>query len=183
MVTRAVFKLHGGVREVTRSRDRRGSPRMYTHTFGMTSMTYYVPSTLGGMSFQSTRRFWTTHPRVPRTQAGEHLLKLIDTLYVVNNPSQTRHVFLTSPLLLSHLYSRVPLLHFRYGAYLLKEQVVKLVGPHPENRRRTRVRPTNSLARRTSSTGMPKTTDTIIHTVGYALPAVPRTHTFELSRR
>src|SRR6266702_496078 len=37
-----------------------------------------------------------------------------------------------SPLLHSRLHSRVPLLRFRYGAYLSKEQVAELVAPHPD---------------------------------------------------
>jgi hypothetical protein len=37
---------------------------------------------------------------------------------------------LFNPLL--EAYSCVPLLHFRYGAHLIKEQVAQLIAPHPD---------------------------------------------------
>ena len=36
------------------------------------------------------------------------------------------------PLFFSHLYSRVPLLFFRYGAFLSKERAADLVKPYPD---------------------------------------------------
>ena len=55
---------------------------------------------------------------------------MIDTLSEVNNPRRLRHILLTP--LHSRLHSRVPLLHFRYGARLSGERVAELVRPRPE---------------------------------------------------
>ena len=55
---------------------------------------------------------------------------LIDTLYKVSDPSHPRQVLPnTSP---RTMYLRVPLLRCRYGAHLSKEDVAKLVAPHPD---------------------------------------------------
>jgi len=53
---------------------------------------------------------------------------LIDALYEVSEPTHPRHVHHRPS---SHAYSRVPLLRCRYGAHLSKEQVAQLVAPHP----------------------------------------------------
>ena len=55
---------------------------------------------------------------------------LIDVLYEVSQPGHPRQVFFTTPLL--EAYSRVPLLRFRYGAHLSREELAELVAPHPD---------------------------------------------------
>jgi tripeptidyl-peptidase-1 len=55
---------------------------------------------------------------------------LIDALQEVSQPRHPKHVLFITPLI--EAYSWVPLLHFRYGAHLTKEQVAKLVAPHPD---------------------------------------------------
>ncbi|KAH9036760.1 subtilisin-like protein [Lactarius deliciosus] len=55
---------------------------------------------------------------------------LIDTLYQVSDPNHPRHVYSATPSL-GHV-PRVLLLQRRYGAYLSKEQVSKLVSLPPE---------------------------------------------------
>jgi tripeptidyl-peptidase-1 len=55
---------------------------------------------------------------------------LIDTLYEVSQPEHPKHVLFTTPQL--EAYLRVPLLLFRYGAHLSKEQVAEIVAPHPD---------------------------------------------------
>src|SRR6266702_8574848 len=109
------------------------------------------------------------------------------------------------PLLRSRLYSRVPLLRFRYGAHLSKEQVAELVRPHPDTLelvsswlvhhgvRSSSVSTTHGGAWLTVTDVLvsqanrllgasyqlyrhAETNDTIIRTVGYALPAALHTH-------
>src|SRR6266702_2884375 len=109
------------------------------------------------------------------------------------------------PLLRSRLYSRVPLLRFRYGAHLSKEQVAELVRPHPDTLelvsswlvhhgvRSSSVSTTHGGAWLTVTDVLvsqanrllgasyqlyrhAERNDTIIRTVGYALPAVLHTH-------
>src|SRR6266702_5751862 len=111
----------------------------------------------------------------------------------------------SSPLLHSCLYSLVPPLRFRYGAHLSKEQVAELVMPHPDTIelvsswlvhhgvRSSSISTTHggawltvtdvlvSQANRLLSASyqlyrQAKTNDTIIRTVGYALPTVLHTH-------
>ena len=55
---------------------------------------------------------------------------LVDALYEVSDPRQPRHARLTT--LPPALYSRVPLLLFRYRKFLSKEHVAELVRPYPE---------------------------------------------------
>ncbi|KAF8264503.1 subtilisin-like protein [Lactarius quietus] len=59
---------------------------------------------------------------------------LIDSLYEVSTPGSPRHVLSITPPLTT-FYLNVPLLHYRYGAHLTKEQVAQLVAPHPETLR------------------------------------------------
>jgi tripeptidyl-peptidase-1 len=54
---------------------------------------------------------------------------LVDALYEVSQPEHPKHVLLTTPHL--ETYSHVPL-HSRYGAHLSKEQVAEIVAPHPD---------------------------------------------------
>ena len=54
---------------------------------------------------------------------------LIDALYEVSDPNHPRHVLLVSPLF--PMYSPVLSRDCRYGAHLTKEQVAGLVAPHP----------------------------------------------------
>ncbi|KAH9058176.1 subtilisin-like protein [Lactarius vividus] len=57
---------------------------------------------------------------------------LIDALYEVSDPKHLRHVHpAAAPFVLSFTRAR-PLLCFRYGAHLSKEQVAELVRPHPD---------------------------------------------------
>ncbi|KAH9038203.1 Pro-kumamolisin, activation domain-containing protein [Lactarius pseudohatsudake] len=54
-------------------------------------------------------------------------------LYIALSPRQDNALIdALYELLLSRLHSRVPLLRFRYGAHLSKEQVAELVRPHPD---------------------------------------------------
>jgi tripeptidyl-peptidase-1 len=128
---------------------------------------------------------------------------LIDAVFEISNPSHPRHVLLTTPPLV--LYSRVPLLCFRYGAYLSAEQVAELVRPNPDTLelilawlRYHGIRPSSistthgggwltvtdvlvSQANQLLGASYQlyrngKTNDTIIRTVGYALPPVLHTH-------
>ncbi len=55
---------------------------------------------------------------------------LIDALYEVSSPNHPRHVSLS--LLRARIYSHEPLLRCRYGKHLSREQVAKLVAPHPD---------------------------------------------------
>jgi tripeptidyl-peptidase-1 len=55
---------------------------------------------------------------------------LIDALQEVSQPGHPKHVLFTTPLL--EAYSCVPLNCFRYGAHLTKEQVAQLVAPHSD---------------------------------------------------
>ncbi|KAH9019209.1 subtilisin-like protein [Lactarius hengduanensis] len=55
---------------------------------------------------------------------------LIDALNEISDPRHLRHVFSTMPSL--RMYSRVPLLRYRYGAHLSKDKVADLVAPHPD---------------------------------------------------
>ena len=131
----------------------------------------------------------------------ENALK--DTLHEVSNPRNPRHV--PSSHLRSRLYSRVPLRRFRYGAYLSKAQVAELVRPHPNTLelisawlkhhgiRSSSVSTTHGGAWLTISDVLVSqanrllgasyriyrkrdTNETIIRTVGYALPAVLHAH-------
>jgi tripeptidyl-peptidase-1 len=54
---------------------------------------------------------------------------LVDALYEVSQPRNPKHVLFTTLL---EAYSCVPLLCFRYGAHLSKKQVSQLAAPHPE---------------------------------------------------
>jgi tripeptidyl-peptidase-1 len=55
---------------------------------------------------------------------------LINALYEVSSPGNPKKVLSNSPP--RAMYLRVLLLRFRYGAHLSKEEVAKLVAPHPE---------------------------------------------------
>src|SRR6266702_2586453 len=55
---------------------------------------------------------------------------LIDALYKVSSPNHPRHV--SPSLLCARIYSREPLLRCRYGKHLSREQVAELVAPHPD---------------------------------------------------
>ncbi|KAH9053813.1 peptidase S8/S53 domain-containing protein [Lactarius vividus] len=55
---------------------------------------------------------------------------LVDALNEVSDPDHPRHVSSTIPSL--PIFSRVPLLRYRYGMHLSREQVADLVAPHPE---------------------------------------------------
>ncbi|KAH9173778.1 peptidase S8/S53 domain-containing protein [Lactarius sanguifluus] len=55
---------------------------------------------------------------------------LVDALNEVSDPRHPRHVSSTVPLL--HMFSRVPLLRYRYGVHLSREQVADIVAPHPD---------------------------------------------------
>jgi tripeptidyl-peptidase-1 len=127
---------------------------------------------------------------------------LIDTLSEVSDPTHLRHVLLTTP---PCLYSRVPLLCFRYGAHLSAEQVAELVRPYPDTLELISawlkyhgIRPSSIST--THGGGWLTVTDvfvsqanqllgasyqlyrntksngTIVRTVGYALPPVLHTH-------
>ena len=110
----------------------------------------------------------------------------------------------SSPLLRSRLYSRVPL-RFRYGAFLSKEQLADLVSPHTDTHELVRtwlihhgIRP-SSISKSHGGSWLTvtdvlvsqanqllgasyqlyrnlKTNDTIIRTVGYALPTALHAH-------
>jgi tripeptidyl-peptidase-1 len=54
---------------------------------------------------------------------------LIDALHEVSQPGNPKQVHFTTS---SGTYSPAPLLRFRYGAHLTKEQVAQLVAPHPD---------------------------------------------------
>src|SRR6266702_1254348 len=128
---------------------------------------------------------------------------LIDALYEVSDPTHPRHVLLTTPPL--EPYSRVPLFRFRYGAHLSKEQVAELVRPYPDTLelvsswlvhhgvRSSSISTTHGGAWLTVTDVLvaqanqllgasyqlyrhAERNDTIIRTVGYALPAVLHTH-------
>ncbi|KAH9013167.1 subtilisin-like protein [Lactarius deliciosus] len=115
---------------------------------------------------------------------------LIDALYEVSDPRHPRHL---------------PLLHFRYGAHLSKEQVAELVSPHPDTLelvsswlahhgvRPSSISTTHGGAWLTVSNVLvsqanemlgasyqlyrhAKVNDTIIRTVSYALPEVLHSH-------
>ena len=55
---------------------------------------------------------------------------LTDALLEVSQPGSPKRVIFTAPLF--EAYSCVPLLRFRYGAHLTKQQVAQLVAPHPD---------------------------------------------------
>jgi tripeptidyl-peptidase-1 len=55
---------------------------------------------------------------------------LIDALQEVSQPRHPKYALFTTPLF--EAYSCVPILRFRYGAYLTREQVAQLVAPHPD---------------------------------------------------
>ncbi len=61
---------------------------------------------------------------------SQHENALIDALHEVSDPKHPKHV-LSNTLPLTTC-SRVPLLRCRYGAHLSKEEVAKLVAPHPD---------------------------------------------------
>ncbi|KAH8991301.1 Pro-kumamolisin, activation domain-containing protein [Lactarius akahatsu] len=54
---------------------------------------------------------------------------LVDALNEVSDPRHPRHVSSTVPSL--RMFSRVPLLRYRYGMHLSREQVADIVAPHP----------------------------------------------------
>ncbi|KAH9165263.1 hypothetical protein EDB89DRAFT_331228 [Lactarius sanguifluus] len=96
---------------------------------------------------EGQKHTWSAVPSDWKTLDGPSAGTTID-LYIVLNPHQESALIdalsytrpatpsvqgtSNSPLLLSRLRSRVPLLRFRYGAHLYREKVAKLVGPHPE---------------------------------------------------
>ncbi|KAH8989488.1 subtilisin-like protein [Lactarius akahatsu] len=125
---------------------------------------------------------------------------LTDAIYEVSNPNHPKHVlfFVPPP-------TQVTLLRCRYGAYLSKEQVAKLVAPHPYTLevveawlRHHGVSPSNVSTTHGGNwltvTGVPVskanellgasyqlyryagTNETILRTVGYALPVALHTH-------
>ncbi|KAH9020548.1 subtilisin-like protein [Lactarius deliciosus] len=128
---------------------------------------------------------------------------LIDALYEVSDPKHLRHVHPTAaPLAPSFTWL---LLHFRYGAHLSKEQVAELVRPHPDTIelvtswlahhgvRPSSISTTHGGAWLTVSNVLvsqanemlgasyqlyrhAKVNDTIIRTVGYALPEALHAH-------
>src|SRR6266702_8220984 len=135
---------------------------------------------------------------------------LIDALYEVSDPKSLKYV---SPLpIRTRVYPPVPLSRHRYGAHLSKEQVAELVAPHPETLElvnswlehhgvsSSSISTTHGGSWLTL-TGVPVfqanellgasyqlyqhagTNDTILRTVGYALPTVLHTHTCKPSHR
>ncbi|KAH8992173.1 subtilisin-like protein [Lactarius akahatsu] len=125
---------------------------------------------------------------------------LTDAVYEVSNPKHPKHVlfFIPPP-------THVTLLRCRYGAYLSKEQVAKLVAPHPYTLKLVKtwlrhhgVSPSNVSTSHGGNwltvTGVPVskandllgasyqlyryagTNGTILRTVGYALPAALHVH-------
>jgi tripeptidyl-peptidase-1 len=128
---------------------------------------------------------------------------LIDALQEVSQPRHPKHVLFTTPLF--EAYSCVPLLCFRYGAHLTKEQVAQLVAPHPDTLelvsswlKYNGVPPSSistthgggwltvagvpvSQANKLLGASYqlyyhPGTNETILRTVGYALPAALHIH-------
>jgi tripeptidyl-peptidase-1 len=128
---------------------------------------------------------------------------LIDALSEVSNPRHPRHILLTTPPL-APLFTWL-LLHFRYGAYLSKDQVSELVRPYPDTLdlvsawlvhhgiQSSSISMTHGGAWLTVTDVLvskadqllgasyqlyrnARTNNTIIRTVGYALPAVLHTH-------
>ncbi|KAI9448785.1 subtilisin-like protein [Lactarius psammicola] len=118
---------------------------------------------------------------------------LIDALYEVSTPNRSRH------------YSREPLLLCRYGAHLSQDQVAELVAPHPDTLELVNSWleyhsvPSSSISTTHGGswltvTGVPvsqangllgasyqlfrhaETNDTILRTIGYALPVVLQAH-------
>ena len=128
---------------------------------------------------------------------------LIDELYEVSVPGSPKRVFCHSP---RTMYSRVPLLHCRYGAHLSREQVAELVAPHQDTLElvnswlKYHDVPTSAISTAQGGswvmlTGVPvsqanellgasyqlyRSTGmngiTILRTVGYSLPAVVHAH-------
>ncbi|KAH8993913.1 subtilisin-like protein [Lactarius akahatsu] len=125
---------------------------------------------------------------------------LTDTIYEVSNPKHPKHAlfFIPPP-------TQVTLLRSRYGAYLSKDQVAKLVAPHPYTLklietwlRHHGVSPSNVSTSHGGNwltvTGVPvstanellgasyqlyryaETNETILRTVGYALPTALHAH-------
>lgn len=123
---------------------------------------------------------------------------LIDALYEVSDPGHPKHVFLTS--LLAHILMYATLFS-RYGEHLSQEQVAELVAPHPATLELVNLWlehnsvPPSSVSMTHGGnwltvTGVPvpqaskllgasyglywhaKTNETIVRTLGYALPAV-----------
>ncbi|KAH9058271.1 subtilisin-like protein [Lactarius vividus] len=125
---------------------------------------------------------------------------LTDVIYEVSNPKHPKHVlfFIPPP-------THVTLLRCRYGSYLSKEQVAKLVAPHPYTLKLVEtwlghhgVSPSNVSTSHGGNwltvTGVPVskandllgasyqlyryagTNETILRTVGYALPAALHVH-------
>jgi tripeptidyl-peptidase-1 len=118
----------------------------------------------------------------------------------VSQPRYPKHVLFTTPLF--EAYSCVPLLCFRYGAYLTKEQVTQLVASHSDTLKLVNswlnyngVLPSSiSTTHCLAVTGMPVspanklpgasyqlyyhpvTNETILRTVGYGLPAALHIH-------
>ena len=128
---------------------------------------------------------------------------LIDALKEVSQPGDPKHVLFTSPLF--EAYSRVPLLCFRYGAHLTREQVGQLVAPHPDTLKLvsswlqyngvppSSISPTHGggwltvaglpVSKADKLLGAsyrlyhhPGTNETILRTAGYALPAALHEH-------
>ncbi|KAH9041354.1 subtilisin-like protein [Lactarius pseudohatsudake] len=136
--------------------------------------------------------------RIALKSHREHALT--DAIYEVSNPKHPKHVlfFIPPP-------THVTLLHCRYGAYLSKEQVAELVAPHPYTLKLVEAWLGHhgvSLSNVSTShggnwltvTGVPVsnandllgasyqlyryagTNETILRTVGYALPAALHAH-------
>ncbi|KAH8983953.1 subtilisin-like protein [Lactarius hatsudake] len=127
---------------------------------------------------------------------------LIDALNEVSDPRHPRHVFSMPSLC---IFSYVPLLRYRYGVHLSREQVADIVAPHPDTVQLVHSwlehhRVTSSSVSVTHGgssltvTGVivsqandllgasyqlythTKTNETIIRTVGYSLPVVLHGH-------
>ncbi len=128
---------------------------------------------------------------------------LINALYQVSTPKSPKHVLSNTPPRTMHLC--VPLLRCRYGAHLSKEEVAKLVEPHPDTLKLVHSWLAHHGVQSSSIstthgggwltvTGVPisqanellgasyqlyryvGTNDTILRTVGYALPTVLHAH-------
>ena len=128
---------------------------------------------------------------------------LVDALQEVSEPRHPKYILFAAPLFKA--YSRVSLLRFRYGAHLTKEQVAQLVAPNPDTLKlviswlgHNGVPPTsismthgggwltavgvpvsraNKLLRASYQIYYhPGTNESILRTVGYALPAALHTH-------
>ncbi|KAF8258571.1 peptidase S8/S53 domain-containing protein [Lactarius quietus] len=128
---------------------------------------------------------------------------LIDALYEVSDPEHPKHVLATS--FPARIYSRAPRHFCRYGKHLSQEQVAELVAPHPETfelvhswLEHKNVPPSSISTTHGGNwltvTGVPlsqasellgasyglyrhvNTNETIIRTLGYALPAVLHPH-------